>query len=112
MWRRQLSTLACSPPIVSSRNVSVVSAMVSRGDSCSLRRTLPAVVGGLAKSLRAGPGATRCLGLDTPHELLASEQLDGAIELACEPRGGVLAELAHPLVERERGRLHLALELP
>src|SRR3954451_22818894 len=48
---------------------------------------------------------------DPPHELLAEQQLDGAVELTGEPRGGILANLAHPLVECGRRELGVTVDL-
>ena len=50
-------------------------------------------------------------GLDAAHELFAAEELDRPVELAREPRGGVLSQLPHPLVEGERCGLDVTVEL-
>ena len=64
-----------------------------------------------AETLRAGSHASRRLGLDAADELLAAEELDGAVELASETRCGILPQLAHALVEGQRRGLDLPLEL-
>ena len=51
------------------------------------------------------------LALEPPRELLAHHHLDGAVELAGEPRRRLLPDLAHPLVERGRRDLGVALDL-
>ena len=56
-------------------------------------------------------GAGRYPFSEPPGELLAHQQLDRAVELAGEPRRRVLANLAHPLVERRRRQLGVALDL-
>src|SRR5206468_2383793 len=109
------ASLRPSPALLHGRPrlVSQWSRPLCREGSCSLRRTLPIVVGRVAETLRARVHAPARggLGIDAPHELFATEELHCALELAREPGCRVFLQLAHPLVEGERGGLHVTLEL-
>ena len=72
-----------------------------------IAKTIPAAIG----LRRVRSRQRRCSLVEPPCELLAHHQLDGAVELAGEPRRRLLADLAHPLVERRRRDLRVALDL-
>ena len=75
---------------------------------------------GVCPARRRGPAAADRTGepalresprVEALRELLAHEQLDGAVELALEARRGLLARLAEALVEREHRDLGVTLDL-